>query len=87
MAHGTVWRVAVLRLRASTSDFGTSSHMAAGNTFHTSAYCLPQKPVQVMPLSSITSSRDAPQNPVTACRSRHNTRPRLFRRGHKMPAA
>ncbi|MNF88690.1 hypothetical protein D3C84_711890 [compost metagenome] len=87
MAQGTVWRVALLRLRASTSDFGTLSHIAAGKTFHTAAYCWPQKPVQVMPLSSITSSREAPQNPVTACKSRQSTRPRLLRRGHRMPAA
>ncbi|MNN58813.1 hypothetical protein D3C81_1738830 [compost metagenome] len=87
IAHGTVWRVALLRLRASTSEVGTLSHIAAGKTFHTWAYCLPQKPVQVMPLSNITSNSVAPQNPVTACRSRHNTRPRLFSRGHKIPAA
>ncbi|MNP41329.1 hypothetical protein D3C76_1350240 [compost metagenome] len=87
MAHGTVWRVALLRLRASTSDWGTLSHIAAGNTFQTAAYCLPQNPVQVMPLSSITSNNEAPQKPMTACRSRHNTRPRLLRRGQRMPAA
>ncbi|MCY1383879.1 hypothetical protein D9M69_720500 [compost metagenome] len=76
-----------MRLRASTSDLGMSFHMASGNTFQTPAYCLPQKPVQVMPLSSITNRNAAPQNPVTACRSRQNRRPRLLRRGHKMPAA
>jgi len=65
IAQGTVWRVALLRLRASISDLGTSFHIATGKRFHRSAYCLPQKPVQVMPLISINSSKAAPQNPVT----------------------
>ena len=85
-AQGTVWRVALLSSPACWSEVGTSFHMAAGKRFHRSAYCLPQKPVQVMPLSSINSRKAAPQNPSTPCRSRQNSRPLAFRRGQSTPA-
>ncbi|MCY1489820.1 hypothetical protein D9M68_235570 [compost metagenome] len=84
-AQATVWSAALLRLRACWSDLGTSFHMAAGKRFQTSANFSPQKPVQVMPVSSMNSSSSEPQKPVTACRSRQNRRPRLARRGQNTP--
>ncbi|MNP11152.1 hypothetical protein D3C76_1033260 [compost metagenome] len=86
MAQGTVWRCALFSSRACWSDLGTSFHMAAGKRFHKSAYCLPHKPVQVMPLTSINNSKAEPQKPVTACRSRQNSRPRADSRGQSTPA-